>query len=124
MFDHIGIDVSDLERSKKFYSETLEALGYRLVLDLKEWKAAGFGKDRPQFWIGEGSPKSEDDEVHICFSAKNRKEVQAFHEAAISAGGRDHGKRGLRPHYHENYYGAFILDLDGYNIEACCHLPE
>jgi catechol 2,3-dioxygenase-like lactoylglutathione lyase family enzyme len=124
MFDHIGIEVRDLERSKKFYSQALEPLGSRLVVDLIEWDAAGFGIERPQFWIGKGTPTAGDDEVHICFTAKNRKEVRAFFESAIQAGGRENGKPGLRPQYHPNYYGAFVLDPDGYNIEACCHLPE
>jgi catechol 2,3-dioxygenase-like lactoylglutathione lyase family enzyme len=124
MLDHIGFEVRDLQKSKAFYEKALAPLGIRLILDLKEWNAAGFGKDRPQFWIGKGEPKGGEDEVHLCFSAKNRAEVRAFYEAAIQAGAKDNGRPGLRPEYHENYYGAFVLDPDGYNIEACCHLPE
>jgi catechol 2,3-dioxygenase-like lactoylglutathione lyase family enzyme len=123
MLDHVGIDVRDLERSKAFYERALSPLGIRLLVDLKEYQAAGFGVDRPQFWIGGGTPSNGKDEVHVCFSASSRAEVRAFHEAALKAGGADHGKPGLRPEYHEHYYGAFVLDLDGNNIEACCHRP-
>lgn len=121
MLDHIGIEVKDLEKSKKFYSTALTPLGIKLIADLVEYKAAGFGVDRPQFWLGQGANSTE---IHVCFSAKNRAEVRAFYEAAIKAGATDNGKPGLRPEYHANYYGAFVHDFDGYNIEACCHNPE
>ncbi len=74
MFDHVGVEVLDLEKSKRFYTQTLAPLGSTLVKDLKEWGAAGFGVDRPQFWIGQGNPKSSEDAVHVCFAAKNRAE--------------------------------------------------
>lgn len=124
MFDHIGFAVSDLSKSKKFYETALAPLGAKLIADLVEYKAAGYGVDSPRFWIGAGKPTSSQDEVHICFAAKNRAEVRAFYEAAIQAGGKDNGKPGLRPEYHANYYGAFVFDPDGHNIEACCHIPE
>ena len=124
MFDHIGLEIRDIEVSKKFYLSALAPLGITLVADLKEWNAAGFGKERPQFWLGTGKPTNGEDEVHICFQAKNRAEVQSFYDAAIKAGGKDNGKPGLRPEYHANYYGAFVLDPDGHNIEACCHTSE
>ena len=124
MIDHVGIDVRDFETSKAFYIAALKPLGVRLVKDLSQYGAAGFGIDRPKFWIGKGAPSGSADEVHVCFSASSRAEVRAFYEAALAAGGRDHGAPGLRPMYHEHYYGAFSLDLDGYNIAACCHLPE
>ena len=124
MFDHIGIAVRNLEASKAFYSKALAPLGISLVLDLREYHTAGFGKERPQFWIGSGLSENGEDEVHVCFAAKNRAEVRAFYEAALSAGAKDNGKPGLRPEYHEHYFGAFVFDLDGYNIEACCHRPE
>ena len=124
MFDHIGLEVSNLEKSKTFYSKILSELGFRLVADLKEYNFAGYGTDRPQFWIGEGSPKFEPDQVHVCFAAGNRTTVKAFYEAAIKAGARDNGKPGIRKEYHPNYYAAFVLDYDGYNIEACCHHSE
>jgi catechol 2,3-dioxygenase-like lactoylglutathione lyase family enzyme len=124
MFDHVGFEVRDLEKSIRFYEATLAPLGIRLLVNLKDWNAAGFGTDRPRFWLGAGAPKNDADEVHLCFAAKNRAEVRAFYDAAMKAGARDHGKPGPRPEYHENYYGAFVLDPDGHNIEACCHLPE
>ncbi len=124
MLDHAGFDVRDLKKSKAFYEKVLAPLGYKLLAELVEWQAAGFGDDRPRFWLGGGKPTNGDDEVHVCFSAKNRAGVRAFYEAALAAGGRDNGPPGLRPQYHENYYGAFVLDPDGNGIEACCHLPE
>jgi len=124
VFDHIGFEVKDLQKSKRFYELVLAPLGVKLIADLVEWKAAGFGIERPQFWISAGRPTSGDDQVHLCFSAKNRGEVRSFYEAAMKAGARDNGAPGSRPEYHEHYYGAFVLDLDGYNIEACCHSPE
>lgn len=124
MFDHIGLEVRDLEKSKRFYTRVLETLGAKLLSDLVEWQAAGFGVDRPRFWIGGGKPINGEKEVHICFTAKNRAEVVAFYAAAMEMGGRDNGKPGLRPEYHANYYGAFVLDPDGHNIEACCHDAE
>ena len=84
---------------------------------------AGFGAGaKPQFWIGSGRPVRG--QVHFAFTAKDRAAVRAFHQAALKAGGKDNGPPGLRPHYHQNYYGAFVLDPDGHNIEAVCHLPE
>jgi catechol 2,3-dioxygenase-like lactoylglutathione lyase family enzyme len=124
MFDHIGFEIRDLEISKRFYEAALAPLGIKLVADLKEWKTAGFGIDRPQFWIGPGKPTNGQDEVHVCFKANSRAEVRAFYEAAMKAGGTDNGKPGPRPEYHPDYYGAFVFDPDGHNIEACCRTPE
>ena len=124
MFDHMGIDVRNLEKSKTFYNLALAPLGFKLVMDLPDYKSAGYGETRPMFWLGEGKPNAGDEAIHICFAAKSRAAVKAFYEAAILAGGRDNGKPGMRPEYHPNYYGAFVIDQDGYNIEACCHLPE
>jgi catechol 2,3-dioxygenase-like lactoylglutathione lyase family enzyme len=128
VLDHIGFPVSDFERSKAFYVEVLEPLGYRLIMnvDLSDETGpggyAGFGKDRPQFWIGTGKPISG--RLHVAFMAADRALVRKFYEAAIAAGATDNGPPGLRPHYHANYYGAFVLDPDGHNIEAVTHLPE
>lgn len=127
MLDHIGFPVSDFARSKAFYERALAPLGYRVVMEvpLSEDDGdgyAGFGDERPQFWIGTGKPLLS--RLHIAFVAKTRADVRAFHEAALAAGGIDNGAPGLRPHYHENYYGAFVLDPDGHNIEAVTHLPE
>ena len=124
MFDHIGIEVRDLEKSKKFYEVALASLGVKLLIDLKEYHTAGFGPNRPQFWISSEEPKRASNEIHLCFNAKTRAHVRAFYEAAIAAGGQDNGFPSLRPEYDENYYGAYVLDLDGNNLEACCRSPE
>lgn len=121
MIDHIGIAVSDYERSKEFYSKTLAPLGYELVMEVHG--AAGFGAHgKPEFWFGRGEKAHT--YLHIAFAAKNREEVRKFYEAAIAAGGKDNGPPGIREIYHPSYYGAFVLDPDGHNIEAVCHLPE
>ncbi len=119
MIDHIGIKVADYPRSKAFYETVLPALGYRLIME--GLSGAGFGKAGIPFWIKEGIPTPG---VHIAFQSPDRASVDAFHAAALKAGARDNGAPGLRPHYHGNYYGAFVLDPDGYNIEAVCHLAE
>ena len=128
MIDHIGFPVSDYAKSKDFYTQALAPLGYTLVMevgaDVTESRApaAGFGAGgKPDFWIGgEGGLEKP---VHIAILAKDRNSVDAFHRAALAAGGKDNGAPGLRPHYHANYYGAFVLDPDGHNIEAVCHAP-
>lgn len=121
MIDHTGVAVSDFARSKAFYLATLAPLGYELVMELSPEVAgvwvAGFGEPgRPDFWINEGTPQKP--QVHVAFRAKNAAAVQAFHAAAIAAGGTDNGAPGLRPHYGPDYFGAFVLDPDGHNIEA------
>jgi catechol 2,3-dioxygenase-like lactoylglutathione lyase family enzyme len=129
MIDHIGFPVSDFERSKAFYLKALAPLDYSLVTEMmqerppEEAPAAGFGaKGKPDFWIGgEGGL---DKPLHVAIVAKDRATVDAFYKAAIAAGGRDNGAPGIRAHYHANYYGAFVLDPDGHNIEAVCHKPE
>lgn len=125
--DHIGFPVSDFRRSIAFYKAALAPLGIRVCYgnefpDDSGDGYAGFGRDRPQFWIGTGQPVTG--VLHIAFAARSREEVQAFYAAAIAAGGKNNGPPGLRPHYHENYYGAFVLDPDGHNVEAVTHLPE
>jgi catechol 2,3-dioxygenase-like lactoylglutathione lyase family enzyme len=122
MLDHLGFGVSDYARSKAFYLQALAPLGIGIVMEVTPEQAghsaAGFGKDRkPFFWIAQG----EAAHLHVAFAAATRAEVDAFHRAAIAAGGRDNGAPGLRPHYHPNYYGAFVLDPDGHNVEAVCH---
>jgi catechol 2,3-dioxygenase-like lactoylglutathione lyase family enzyme len=128
MIDHIGFAVSDYERAKAFYAKALAPLGYTLVMEVggdvteSGFSAAGFGKDRkPDFWIG-GDGKLEKP-LHVAIVAESRAAVDAFRAAALATGGRDNGAPGLRPHYHANYYGAFVLDPDGHNIEAVCHKP-
>jgi catechol 2,3-dioxygenase-like lactoylglutathione lyase family enzyme len=126
MLDHAGFPVSDYERSKAFYERALAPLGYVLVMEVAQTEndspAAGFGANgKPDFWIGgEGGLNKP---IHVALAAKDRATVDAFYRAAIAAGGTDHGAPGLRPHYHANYYGAFVLDPDGHNIEAVCHAP-
>jgi catechol 2,3-dioxygenase-like lactoylglutathione lyase family enzyme len=125
MLDHIGFPVTNFARSKAFYESALAPLGYSVVKEMMlsdDDGYAGFGADRPHFWIGTGKPLQG--RLHVAFAAKTRAEVRAFYEAALAAGGVDNGAPGLRPHYHENYYGAFVLDPDGHNIEAVNHLPE
>jgi catechol 2,3-dioxygenase-like lactoylglutathione lyase family enzyme len=120
VIDHIAIDVGDLERSKAFYAQALRPLGYELVMEL-DGRAAGFGaQGKPDFWLYSGTATGG---THVAFTAPDRATVEAFHAAALAAGGEDNGAPGLRP-YHENYYGAFVHDADGNNIEAVCHLPE
>ncbi|MBV8756761.1 MAG: VOC family protein [Deltaproteobacteria bacterium] len=118
MIDHIGIAVSDFEKSVAFYTKALAPLGYTLVMTWQQ--NAGFGRGKPDFWIGKGAPK---DAIHVAFKAAGRAQVRAFYEAAIAAGGTDNGAPGDRPHYHEHYYGAFVRDPDGHNVEAVCHEP-
>jgi catechol 2,3-dioxygenase-like lactoylglutathione lyase family enzyme len=126
MLDHLGFPVSDYKRSKAFYEKALAPLGYVLVMEVQQDQndapAAGFGANgKPDFWIGgEGGLNKP---IHVAFAAKDRATVDAFHGAAIAAGGKDNGAPGLRLHYHPNYYGAFVLDPDGHNIEAVCHAP-
>jgi len=116
MLDHVGLQVSNYAKSKKFYQLTLAPLGYELMMEFGE--AAGFGKDgKPDFWIAKGKAQS----IHVAFAAADHATVDKFHKAALSSGGKDNGKPGLRKEYHPKYYGAFIHDPDGHNIEAVCH---
>ncbi len=127
MIDHTGVVVSDFQRSKTFYQQALAPLGYQLLMEFSaaatgSIDVAGFGEPAtPDFWISCGTPNSPT--IHIAFRAANRALVDAFYQAAMAAGGRDNGAPGLRPHYHPDYYGAFVLDPDGHNIEAVCHDP-
>ena len=128
MLDHIGITVLDFARSRAFYVAALEPLGFAPVMDVTKeqtggYEGTGFGKDgKPSFWIGNGPRASGP--IHVALVAKTRGDVDRFYDAAIAAGGRDNGKPGIREHYHPNYYGAFVFDLDGNNVEAVCHAPR
>jgi catechol 2,3-dioxygenase-like lactoylglutathione lyase family enzyme len=128
MIDHIGFAVADYARSKAFYEKALAPLGYTLVMEVGADQtesgspAAGFGMNRkPDFWIG-GEGRL-DKPLHVAIVAKDRAAVDAFYQAAMAAGAKDNGAPGIRAHYHPNYYGAFVLDPDGHNIEAVCHAP-
>jgi catechol 2,3-dioxygenase-like lactoylglutathione lyase family enzyme len=120
MIDHVGLGVSDLEQSKAFYRQALDPLGYRLLID--RGGSVGFGRDgKPDFFLHADRPLSGP--THVAMASPDRATVQAFHAAGLAAGGRDNGPPGPRPHYHQDYYGAFVLDPDGNNVEAVCHRP-
>jgi catechol 2,3-dioxygenase-like lactoylglutathione lyase family enzyme len=127
VIDHAGISVGDFAASKVFYANALAPIGYVLLMEVPASvtggsDAAGFGiPPKPDFWISR-APRPHP--VHIAFRVASRSLVDAFYKAAIAVGGRNNGAPGLRPHYHPNYYGAFVLDPDGHNIEAVCHDPE
>lgn len=129
MIDHFGFGVGDYEAAKLFYAAALAPLGYRLLAEVAAEDnasgaaAAGFGRDgEPDFWIGaEGRTTPP---AHFALIARTRAEVDAFHAAALSAGGRDNGGPGLRPQYGPDYYAAFVFDLDGHNLEAVCRASD
>ena len=128
MIDHTGVSVTDFDRSKAFYLQALGAIGYAKLVELGpeitgSASVAGFGEPpKPDFWIAQGTPQTPP--VHVAFRVPTRAIVRAFHAAALAAGGTDNGPPGLRAHYHPDYYGAFVRDPDGHNIEAVCHQPE
>ena len=120
MIDHVSIAVRDLKVSAQFYERLLATLG---MTKLREWPdaAIGYGKKYPEFWINSRPkmpPVAEDSGVHICLRASSKEAVDAFHAAAIAAGGASNGAPGFRAKYHESYYAAFVRDLDGNRIEA------
>lgn len=121
IIDHLGIAISDYERSKTFYSRALAPLGIDLVMEVEGW--CGLGRNaKPEFWFGEADRAHQP--MHIAFLADNRQQVRDFYKAALAAGAKDNGAPGIREIYHPDYYGAFIIDPDGHNIEAVCHHPE
>jgi catechol 2,3-dioxygenase-like lactoylglutathione lyase family enzyme len=122
MLDHVGFTVSDYQRSKAFYERALAPLGLSLLME-PVGQAAGFGKDgKPFFWIEARGPAPITG-LHVALAADDRATVDAFHAAALDAGGEDNGAPGVRAIYHPNYYGAYVLDPDGNNVEAVCHKP-
>ncbi|WP_165190482.1 VOC family protein [Caulobacter soli] len=135
MIDHIGLRVTDLARSKTFYDAAFAPLGVDIVMSVSAEESGGVahlgygpradGRDiqagKPSFWISEDPDLTGP--MHVAFTAPTRAAVDRFHAAALAAGGTDNGPPGLRPHYHPNYYGAFVLDPDGRNVEAVCHAP-
>ncbi len=127
MIDHTGIFVADYGKAKAFYDATFAALGGSMVMTVPmEFTGGkhvvGYGREKPDFWLTEADETGPG--RHYAFTAASRAEVDAFHRAALSAGGRDNGAPGIRAHYHPDYYGSFVLDPDGNNIEAVCHAPE
>jgi catechol 2,3-dioxygenase-like lactoylglutathione lyase family enzyme len=122
MLDHVGFAVSDYERSKAFYARALAPLGITLLLE-PAGQAAGFGQDgRRFFWI-EAQGRPVHGRLHVAFAVEDRETVDAFYAAALEAGATDNGAPGVRENYHPDYYGAYVLDPDGHNIEAVCHKP-
>ena len=120
MLDHVGLNVSDIGASRALYLAALAPLGIGVVMEVPG--GVGFGSEgKPFFWIAARPPVSSP--AHVAFAAPDRATVDAFHAAALAAGGTDNGAPGLRPHYHPGYYGAFVLDPDGNNVEAVCHTP-
>jgi catechol 2,3-dioxygenase-like lactoylglutathione lyase family enzyme len=124
MIHHVSIGVRDLARTKRFYDAALAPLGYKCLS--QDASALGYGADGIAFWIGATDrPVAAEAKsgLHFCFAAPSRTSVDGFHRAALEAGGRDNGKPGLRADYSENYYAAFVVDPDGYRLEANCLAP-
>jgi catechol 2,3-dioxygenase-like lactoylglutathione lyase family enzyme len=123
MIDHVGFEVSDIKRSKAFYEAALEPLGVKVVMEFEG--AIGFGKEtergpNPYFWL-QARGRAAVSGAHVAFGARETEQVDAFHAAGLAAGGTDNGAPGPRPIYHPGYYGAFVLDPDGNNVEAVSH---
>lgn len=125
MIDHTGFTMSDPKKSIAFYDKALAPLGYKVLMEVPTEHTGGkvvvgYGvPPKPDFWLAEGTPQTP--RTHLAFRADNKQQVDEFYEAALAAGGTDNGPPGPRPHYHAGYYGAFVLDPDGYNVEAVCH---
>ena len=126
MLDHIGVTVRDYEASKAFYVKALAPLGIGVVMELTAEETGGYvgvgigSGGKPYFWVSPGDPRGPS---HLAFTADRRAQVDEFHRAALAAGAKDNGAPGLRPHYHASYYGAFVIDPNGINLEAVCHRP-
>lgn len=121
MFDHIGFGVSDLAASKAFFVQALAPLGVAVVMEGDY--GVGLGRNnKPTLWLHRA--RETPVPLHLAFTAAERGQVDAFHHAALAAGGRDNGAPGLRPHYHPDYYAAFVIGPDGHNVEAVCHKPQ
>jgi catechol 2,3-dioxygenase-like lactoylglutathione lyase family enzyme len=129
VLDHLGLRVKDYQASKAFYLKALEPLGVGVVMELAKeqtggYEGCGMGTDgKPYFWFGAGGDQTTGG-MHLAFAAENRAQVDAFYAAALAAGATDNGPPGPRPWYHPNYYGAFVVDPNGVNLEAVCHTPE
>jgi catechol 2,3-dioxygenase-like lactoylglutathione lyase family enzyme len=132
MIDHISIAVADIHRARAFYDRALATLGHQRVMDVEDapdFVGSGYGarEHEPAFWIGAPKPAAPvappPEGHHVAFAAPDRAAVDAFHKEALAAGARDNGAPGLRPHYHPDYYAAFVIDPDGHHLEAVCHRP-
>lgn len=121
MIDHVTANVGDFEQAKGFYERALAPLGYSVQMEFPGAAGFGTGQGIPDFWIGSSPERGA---THVALSAADRAAVDAFYEAAMAAGAKDNGAPGLRPHFHETYYAAYVHDADGNNIEAVCHRPE
>lgn len=130
MLDHLGFPVADYRRSRAFYERALAPLDFGVVMEVDRdttggYEGCGFGPPgRPMFWVGKSEGDAPAGGLHIAFTANTRAQVDAFYAEALAAGGKDNGAPGMRPHYHPHYYGAFVIDPDGHNVEAVCHHPE
>ena len=122
MIDHLTLRVRDYAKSKVFYLAALKPLGYDLCMEVEGFAGLGV-KGKPDFWLA-AAEKRKYDQLHIALRAPNRQAVHAFYQAALKSGAKDNGGPGTRKEYHPNYYGAFVLDPDGHNVEACCHGAE
>ena len=121
MFDHVGFGVARLAESKAFFLRALQPLAVAVVMEGSY--GVGMGRQgKPTLWLYETQEKPAP--LHLAFTAENRAQVDAFYKAALAAGGKDNGAPGLRPHYHANYYGAFVIGPDGHNVEVVCHKPQ
>ena len=130
MLDHVGITVADYGRSRSFYGTALKPLGLAVQMEVTAeqtgggYEGVGFGTPgKPGFWVSRARGAAPSGPMHLAFAAADRASVDAFYAAAVAAGGRDNGPPGLRPQYHPDYYGAFVFDPDGNNVEAVCHRP-
>lgn len=121
MFDHLGFGVTGYAASKAFFLQSLQPLGIGIVMEGEHGLGIG-PKGKPALWLFQTTDKPAP--LHLAFTAESRQQVQDFHRAALQAGGKDNGAPGLRPHYHPNYYAAFVIGPDGHNVEAVCHRPE
>ncbi len=130
MIDHMTLPVGDVAKAKAFFDAALKPLGYGVIMELSGEITGGapaygygvVGMHEPQFWLGQYD-QAPNMGQHVAFTARTRDDVDTFYAAAIAAGGLDNGGPGVRPHYHEHYYGAFVLGPDGHNVEAVCHTP-
>ena len=124
MFDHVKFGASDYAASKAFFLKALEPLGVAVVSEGSVTYGVELSQPDGKASLCLYQTKEKPAHLHLAFAAENREQVEAFYRAALEAGGRDNGAPGLRPHYHANYYAAFVIGPDGHNIEVVCHEPE